>query len=612
MQNVVSFSTLAEIRAASTGTSPVIFQQSIWAWTAGDFTGRVDDVNVIKSDANAVTVGAWLRMADTRISHTSSIADARIRSVFDKLDETVSVLDFGADPTGATDSTDAFNRALSAAMPTTGNDDAPKRKVTVPRGHYKIGAGNKTVFVRKGQHLAGEGLGCFIDCRDAIDNTKPLIRLGAGSLYENADGGDPNGLGSQISGFWFLGGPGGAPIVDTSQQAGWWIDHCFFTASGIGVLASGGDGLLHGCQFDLGLNGVVLKEAGNVTVYGCNFYNNNYAVRVLDQCRDVEINGCHFEYQHYSSIFIGSGTSAALNSRGIVVRGNTFLQNTQWETFVGFVSLGCSDGEVDILGGNTFRNCYGPAIRETIGVGNKVTIIDAIFDGRRTFTHPVYGYDQSTTMSAVDASNMDVVIKSSVFRRLPGQPIVFGGTVTTKLALADCRFEENSGGSSEIGITNAVTGSRIDLSNIQGGGRLLFNPQAAVPVHCLGLKDWLDAPATSGSRRFVKVPVQQSQVVSISMKANTHPAGNVDYRKASQFKLVYGQDYDGSTPVTQSYLVETIAFPYIGAPSKIDLAAEIGAVGGGTSVGGHLGSGFLALSWPSSYASEVIDVRLEV
>ncbi|WBY09415.1 hypothetical protein PIB19_08955 [Sphingomonas sp. 7/4-4] len=42
------------------------------------------------------------------------------------------------------------------------------------------------------------------------------------------------------------------------------------------------------------------------------------------------------------------------------------------------------------------------------------------------------------------------------------------------------------------------------------------------------------------------------------------------------------------------------------------MTAEIGAVGGGTSVGGHLGSGFLALSWPSSYASEVIDVQLEV
>ncbi|WBY09414.1 hypothetical protein PIB19_08950 [Sphingomonas sp. 7/4-4] len=52
------------------------------------------------------------------------------------------------------------------------------------------------------------------------------------------------------------------------------------------------------------------------------------------------------------------------------------------------------------------------------------------------------------------------------------------------------------------------------------------------------------------------------------MKANTHPAGNADYRKASQFKLVYGQDYDGSIAVTQSYLAETIAFPNIGGRTR--------------------------------------------
>jgi polygalacturonase len=51
------------------------------------------------------------------------------RPINQKLAEIVSVLDFGADPTGTNDSTSAFNNSITAALP---------KSVFVPAATYKL------------------------------------------------------------------------------------------------------------------------------------------------------------------------------------------------------------------------------------------------------------------------------------------------------------------------------------------------------------------------------------------------------------------------------------------------------------------------------------------
>lgn len=545
--------------------------------------------------------------------YTSSLPGAITRTVDEKLDDFVSVLDFGADPTGATDSTDAFNLATGLADLATGNEDLPRREIMVPPGKYRI---NGTVFVRKGQHLRGHGPGAYIDCSHR-GTDDPVFKLSSIDT-----GRDEGGLGAAISNFWLHGLMTNAPAIQATD-AGYWIDHCFFTGCAIGIQSGGGDGIITNCQFDINLTDIVLRNAGNVIIASCNFYNSNYGVRILEDNRDIEINGCHFEYQKYASVLLGNGSGDSLHSRGITVRGNSFLMNEQFASFMGFICFGCSDAEVEVLGGNTFRNGYGAAIREIIGTGNKLLIQDALFDGKRTWidrdgVSDDTSYAQSTTMIGVDASNMDVTINGALFRDLPGQPVVLGGTVATRLSMSDCAFSGNTGGTTEIGITNAALGCRVDLSNIRGDDtRPLFNAQSAVPVTAQGLKRWLGPIQASGSRKYVLVPVGRSQILEIAFKANAAPGGDLNYRKASRFLSVYGQDYNGSAQVEQVYTVEQIAFPSIsGNPAflaKLDLQVEIGAVGGGTSVAAPFpNSGQLAVSWPDSYASETLDIQLIV
>lgn len=113
---------LAALRAADISQISMIYDGAVFTWTVGDFTGRANDVNIVKSDDTPLTVGAWVR----------------------QLAELVYLRNFGADPSGATSSVAAFDAALAAGKRVMGSPgdvyllDGP---VTVPTGREIIGNG---------------------------------------------------------------------------------------------------------------------------------------------------------------------------------------------------------------------------------------------------------------------------------------------------------------------------------------------------------------------------------------------------------------------------------------------------------------------------------------
>lgn len=93
--------------------------------------------------------GASDRFSSAQISFLQAGLGAVVRTVQSKLRDVVSVLDFGADPTGNTNSTAAFLAAMTAAF-----------NVYVPEGNYKVDASNSDgcrITSGSGYHLFGEG-----------------------------------------------------------------------------------------------------------------------------------------------------------------------------------------------------------------------------------------------------------------------------------------------------------------------------------------------------------------------------------------------------------------------------------------------------------------------
>lgn len=74
---------------------------------------------------------------------------AVVRTVAEKLYESVSVLDFGADPSGVNDSSAAFSLAIATG-----------RRVYVPTGRYKF---NSSVQITRSVYITGDGVASIID-----------------------------------------------------------------------------------------------------------------------------------------------------------------------------------------------------------------------------------------------------------------------------------------------------------------------------------------------------------------------------------------------------------------------------------------------------------------
>lgn len=126
---------------------------------ATTLTGVVKGTGTSALTASAIVnadVDAAAAIAPTKLAFTQSGTGASTRTVDAKLKEVVSVLDFGADATGATSSVTAFNNAGSAAG--AGNPI----EVHIPRGTYNLASnpaptGNVTWVVHKGATFTGTG-----------------------------------------------------------------------------------------------------------------------------------------------------------------------------------------------------------------------------------------------------------------------------------------------------------------------------------------------------------------------------------------------------------------------------------------------------------------------
>ena len=147
------------------------------------------------------------------------------------------VIRYGADLTGVVDSSDAFNLATYSTHTSTGNfDQTFYGEPFAPPGKYKV---TKTIYVHKGQHFKGAGIGSTkIDASSMAAYAGPVFKLGYSETGEDA-----GGLAPEISGLWCYGGPASYAFV-YSDVSGCMIHDLFMSSPGIGLIVYGGDTLV--------------------------------------------------------------------------------------------------------------------------------------------------------------------------------------------------------------------------------------------------------------------------------------------------------------------------------------------------------------------------------
>jgi hypothetical protein len=502
----------------------------------------------------------------------------------------VSVLDYGADPTGVADCTAAFNLATNATA--VYSDTVARRGIFVPAGKYRI---DGIVYVRKGQ--AFFGLGGY---------ASHLFLGSTGSVHvgENSTGAeDPGGRPPAVYDLFF---EGGAPALKYVGN-GWSANNLFISSAITGLSASGSDGIISGCTFDDGSSLLILNGFNHV-VNGCNFYLGNNQIRVTTGLANTTITNCLFNYPKVNSFQFGDAPTV-VNVRELNITNCAFCTNQQFTTQTAYFETTSLSSVHAYLDSCSFTNGYAYAIKLTQGTAHNLEITDCVFDGQKVLA----AYAQSTTFKGIiySTSESRVTMSSCTFKNMPGQPVEVTGTDRMDFIMTDSYFAANTGGTADIIFSNTFSTSTFILRNIIGSGRQLYSFGAGifgnVNFQSSGLQNWY-AYKTNGVKDYVEIPYIGAAMFEVGFIANpTNGSGSALYRKASQY--ISSITYDDNTGAVTLCQLTQIFTSTSTSGLTLTLNIDIDTVGGGTSKAGHDTQGLLVYSWDTIYDSALINVQ---
>ena len=311
--NFINFTNQEEIQTATAGQTVFTLTTMQYQPATGSLSVFVDGVNqygpgasyaYAETSSTVVTfvsglhVGASVKFTTsatnassygnaTQISYTEGATGAAPRSVANKLQESVSVLDFipnGVNP--GTDVTTYINNAFTALTSTGGN-------LYFPKGTYKI---SSILQVPNGVNIFGDGMSSIIKCLNYIPRGIPngdaqgqCISMGGHNFIKDMyiDGGGFNNGGILVSNqtdvlidnVWIVNSVAGAQAIQLSVAYNVMVTNCTIVSSTNGIqLFKCLNILITNCRVSTcSGGGIFMATCQQVTVTGC----------IVNDCGDV-------------------------------------------------------------------------------------------------------------------------------------------------------------------------------------------------------------------------------------------------------------------------------------------------------------------------------------
>lgn len=494
----------------------------------------------------------------------------------------------------ANDDTAAFNLATQAAIiHTGGNGTLLKQNIIVPPGDYLISG---TVYVHKGQHLKGAGIGASRIVIPVTAGTSPTFILGQNS----AGVADSGGLPPAISDLSTEGGSTAAPLIDCNGVAGVSLYNLFITSAGIGIKAAAGDLQIYNVTFDISAIGLVIDGSSRNVVTACSFYNNNFGVQVTGSAYDTIISDCNFAYSKFADIGIQKPAAGFIKNLSIV--DCNFVGNGQYTTYFGAIFFdGVLNSEVKI-NGCEFRNLYSYGVNSLNGASaNTIDIEDCAFNGDKTHDQ----YIQGTTSKGVYVGNNYVTVTDCKFKNLRGPYCIHVDGTSGTLLVDSCKWLNNTAATYFIQMTAA--GTSVTAANNIGDNVLpLINCIAAATVDLKRNVNWLGSVQTASGKKFIVAPTFYGNFNGIvKFSGNPNNAGSALYRKTGLFSVYRYTDFSGSI---LDYVAKTnLSQAPAGTNPVIDITVTLDTVTGPTS-GATLPNRYIVIAVPDTWSDIDFDV----
>jgi len=506
------------------------------------------------------------------------------------------VLDFGADPTGTTDSTLAFNQALNYTSVITSNSQNNVRQtVIVPAGNYLIGG---TVYIQKGMHLKGSGDGPSRIIIPVTNFAGPTFLLGWG-LYNGVPTQSGGGLPPSISDLCTEGGSTNSLgyVIDGGATAGANIYNMFITTAPTGLNINNGDLNIYNVIFDNCATGCVVNNSSGISrvvMDACDFYNCNYGFSSTGYIYDFILSNCYFFASKYNDINIGSSSPV----KNFNINNCTFTYNTQYNTNTSCISFNASSSDFSVQACN-FRNNPSTAIAVS-GSNNLVNVFDSIFDGVATNS----GYTQGTTANAFSAvgSGHKLNISDNTFinQTYTTQCIYFNALTSTTVNFTNNDWASIS--ASQLITFNGNCSSLFvnALSNSGDSVTPLSNLTTTAVLHAKGNVNWFGPWITSGSVKYIQIPTNGYLNAQVGISAETNTGGSTSYNKSGYYSAVRYADYSGTAIDDYVVITALYAAPNSSYAPAIAPTITLDTPTGGTS-GVYSQARYVVISVSNSY-----------
>ena len=294
-------------------------------------------------------------------------AGAVNRPINQKLAETISVLDFGADPTGATSSLTAFQNAINAA-----------RYIYVPSGTYKldsqlvISTNNTTIFLESNVTLNLSGTVAqqgppFGNSINFIADNCALIGSGPSSVVQMTGGSKANAIGSYThSGFLIS----NISIDGDKSSVASFNDDTF--GSGISIVTNTGGGattdvvatienVLIKNFYHYGIN-IYGNLANGIKINNCTIYNmgvtsdansTGAGIAITQAVSNITVTNCTLYNNKWTGIF---ASSAGNNGSNYIISNNIIYSNGATEASQGSGIYICEQANFNSIAGNGLSN----------------------------------------------------------------------------------------------------------------------------------------------------------------------------------------------------------------------------------------------------------------
>lgn len=353
----------------------------------------IGNTEILTEHTNIIAIDDLYKYTAELTGYTHSTQSRTLQS---KLDEYVSVRDYGAIGDGTTDDTAAINLALEELFTSTTQNNYIRRTLFFPAGVYSV---NETIGIPPFAKLVGEGKNSSVIIYDGEDILAPVATTVDGRYQQgvsiSAANRSPQHI--EVNDMSFERSSAG-PVLEVASSTQCVFRNINFSSSTTDIPSAIGD--LGACVTVS--KPVAAIDTNNIVFENCSFQQNAFGVEIDDDVFNIVFNGCYFD-SLWEGVKVGQNLTGS-GPRSINIT-NSYFDNI-YKSAIHVYNVSGVNSAYNYFGSNIANNNgSSPAVEIIKFESNGNTSIGDVFERNNTDAATYARVSYNTETYSVNASD---------------------------------------------------------------------------------------------------------------------------------------------------------------------------------------------------------------